>query len=64
MNQQRMLIDVVLDAYEFPVKIMPLHKLTKYVDLIQLTPALGGSCAYDAQQWCDVREVRAGVVVY
>uniref|UniRef100_A0A914VCQ5 CRAL-TRIO domain-containing protein n=1 Tax=Plectus sambesii TaxID=2011161 RepID=A0A914VCQ5_9BILA len=55
-DQQRINIDLMLEAYEFKTVVIALHKLSKYININQLPESLGGTYSYNHASWIDLRE--------
>uniref|UniRef100_A0A158QR35 CRAL-TRIO domain-containing protein n=1 Tax=Haemonchus placei TaxID=6290 RepID=A0A158QR35_HAEPC len=56
-HQQKINFDLIMEGYEFRTLLVSLHKLSKYIDISQLPEIFGGTFTYDAEKWCDDREV-------
>ncbi|CAI4228186.1 unnamed protein product [Auanema sp. JU1783] len=56
LNQQKINVDLILEGYDFRTVLLSVHKLSKYIDISQLTEQFGGTFVYEPEQWSNERE--------
>ncbi|GMR53380.1 hypothetical protein PMAYCL1PPCAC_23575 [Pristionchus mayeri] len=56
LDQQKLNLDLLLEAFSFKVPCVSIHKLTKFVSIGALPEIFGGVYGYEAKEWISTRE--------
>ncbi|GMT28302.1 hypothetical protein PFISCL1PPCAC_19599, partial [Pristionchus fissidentatus] len=56
LDQQKLNLDLLLEAFAFKIPCVSIHKLTKFVNISSLPEVFGGVYSYEAKEWINNRE--------
>ncbi|EFO22577.1 hypothetical protein LOAG_05911 [Loa loa] len=56
LDQQRLNFELIKEAYQFKCTLISVHKLSRFVEVVELPDALGGTLHYDPYSWILFRQ--------